>query len=103
MKRPNRKMRRKMGMGKKKGEGQIRPVSGKPNKPQIKRTPPPLTEEGILDKIRWLEYQRIQISKYPYPNAIQRVVAITGAIQIYYKKLENLKNPPKLKEKKIKK
>jgi len=99
--RPNRRMRRKM--GRQKGKGQVKPISGKPNKPQIRRTPPPLTEEGILNKIRWLEYQRIELPKYPHIHITRRVVAITGAIQIYYKKLENLKNPPKPKPKENKK
>lgn len=97
-KRPNRRMRRKM--GRQKGKGQIKPVSGKPNKQQIKKTPSPLTEEGILNKIRWLEHQRMELPKYPNIHVVRMFDALTGAIQIYYKKLENLRNPPKPKENK---
>jgi len=103
MQRPNREMRRRM--KKKGGKGQmIRQMQMKGGKPIAKnkvRTPPrPLTKEEILFKIRWLEYQRMELPKYPNIHIVRRFDAITGAIQIYYKKLENLKNPPKPQGKK---
>jgi len=102
MQRPNRRMRRRM--KKKGGKGQmIKQMQmkgvGKPIAKNKVRTPPrPLTKEEILYKIRWLEYQRMELPKYPNIHIVRRFDAITGAIQIYYKKLENLKNPPKPKK-----
>jgi len=82
MQRPNRRMRRSM---KKKGKG-LPPNRGKP---MTMKTPQ--TKKEILDKIRELEYQRIELPKYPSIHVVRRFDAITGAIKIYYQKLEILK------------
>ena len=69
----------------------------KPQMPQIKPRNP-ATEEELLEKIRELEYQRIMIPKYPNPRFVSQRIALTDTIQVYYKKIELLKNAPKGKK-----
>ena len=80
---PNRKQRRRMERAKKKQN----------KKPQLeisKSPPKPETKEQIIEIIRRLEYQRIQLPNFPNVRFIMQQDSLTKAIQIYYKKLAKL-------------
>lgn len=81
----NRRQKRRMKFEKKSQMPQIKPRN-------------PATKEELLAKIRELEYQRIMIPKYPNPRFVSQRIALTNTIQVYYKKIELLKNLPKGKK-----
>jgi len=85
MERLNRRQKRRVKFEKKTQMSQIKPRN-------------PATKEQILEKIRELEYQRIMIPKYPNPRFVSQRIALTTTIQVYYKKIELLKNAPKGKK-----
>lgn len=89
--RPNRKERRRMGM--RKTQMTMQPRRVPPPKP-----PKPQTKETIMNQIRMLEYERIQIPRYTNSRFVARRLAMGDAIQVLRKKLELLKKAEEKKD-----